>query len=210
MIISMEDYKMNPCRVSSIPYWKAKSLAIPCGMKVVHDEEFDEKLLGKYLDRRFFRLQHNLSNIPEVSIPEIQLEVIPSDRTDELVDLINRSYTHSDIRVSEEDRRRWTTTQVYCPELWIGALFEGKLIGSIICDFDIEVGEAIIEWLQVLPEYRGRGIAAALVCRALKQMRSFADFATVSGECDNITNPESVYRTCGFAGNDVWHVLREK
>lgn len=209
-MISIEEYKKNPCRLSSIPYWKAKSLPIPTGMKIIHDDEFDEKLLGNYRDSRFFRRIHNLSNIPERSVPEIQLEVIQSDRINELVDLINGSYAHSGIRVSEDDMRSLTTTQVYCPELWIGAMLSGKLIGSILCDFDTEVGEAIIEWLQVSPAYRGRGIASALVCKALKVMRSFADFATVSGECDNITNPEKVYRNCGFEGNDVWHILQEK
>ena len=89
--------------------------------------------------------------------------------------------------------------------LGIGAVY---LIGSVLCDYDAETGEGIIEWLQVLPKYRGRGIASALVCKGLKIMSGFADFATVSGECENVTNPEGVYRKCGFTGNDVWHILR--
>ncbi len=209
-MISIEAYKKNPCRVSSIPYWKAKSLTVPSDIKIIHSIEFDKKLLDNYFDRRFFRLIHNLSNIPELNIPEIKLEVIQSNRTNELVDMINSSYAHSGIRVSEDYVRSLTATQVYCPELWIGAFLDRKIIGSIICDFDIEVGEAIIEWLQVLPEYRGRGIASALTCKALKKMSIFADFATVSGECDNMTKPERVYRYCGFEGNDVWHILNEK
>lgn len=209
-MISMETYKNNPCKVSSIPYWKAKSLIVPSNMRIVHSDEFDAKLLDNYLDRRYFRLIHSLSNIPEFSAVGIRLEVIQSNRNDELADMINRSYTHSEIRVSTDCVSNLSATQVYCPELWIGAIFDGKLIGSIICDFDIEVGEAIIEWLQVLPEYRGRGIASALICKALKTMSGFADFATVSGECDNPTNPEKVYRHCGFSGKDVWHILNEK
>ncbi len=209
-MISIEDYKKNPCKASSIPYWKTKNLTIPSNIKIIHDNEFDGKLLDNYIDRKFFRLIHDLSNIPEPHIPEIELEIIPPNRTDELVDMINRSYAHSEVRVSKDYIRSLTTTQVYCPGLWIGAILNERLTGSIICDFDIEVGEAIIEWLQVLPEYRGRGIASALICKALKTMRGIADFATVSGECDNITNPESVYRSCGFNGDDVWHILNEK
>lgn len=209
-MILMEDYKKDPCRASSIPYWKAKSLTIPANMKIIHRDEFDEKLLDHYLDRRFFRLIHDLSNIPEYNVPELEFEVISVDRAKELADLINRSYGHCEIRVSEDSIRGLTATRVYCPELWIGAVLDEQLVGSIICDYDEEVGEAVIEWLQVLPEYRGRGIAAALVCKALHIMRGFADFATVSGECDNITNPARVYRSCGFEGNDVWHILNEK
>ena len=209
-MISMEAYKRNPCKVSSIPYWKVKKLTIPSNIKIIHNDEFNETILDNYFDRRFFRLIHNLSNIPEFNIAGIKLEVIQSNRNDELADMINRSYAHSEIRVSTDYVNSLSTTQVYCPELWLGAVLDGKLIGFIICDFDIEVGEAIIEWLQVLPEYRSRGIASGLICKALKTMSSFANFATVSGECDNITNPERVYRHCGFEGNDIWHILNEK
>ncbi len=102
-------------------------------MKIVHSDEFDEKLLDHYSDRRFFRLIHRLSNIPEFDIPEIELEVLQSDRINELADMINRSYAHSGIRVSEDYIRGLTAMKVYCPELWIGAVLEEKLIGSIIC-----------------------------------------------------------------------------
>ena len=37
-----------------------------------------------------------------------------------------------------------------------------------------------------------------------------ATFATVSGQCNNPTNPEALYRKCGFTGSDVWHVLRKR
>lgn len=209
-MITINEYKKNPCRAFSIPYWKAKGISIPKGMKIVHDSAFDEKLLRKYADKRYFRLKHDLKNIPQFETDEIVFEIISPDRIGELTEMINRSYTHSDIHITEEHINNLTKTKVYCPELWIGAVSDGKLIGSVLCDFDSEVGEGIIEWLQVLPEYRGKGIASALTCKALKAMSVFAEFATVSGECDNTTAPESVYRKCGFEGNDVWHILNKK
>ena len=158
----------------------------------------------------FFRLKHDLKNIPVFEAEGIDFETISPDRIDELTDMINRSYTHSDVCVTKEHIESLMATKVYCPKLWIGAFTDGELIGSILCDFDSEVGEGIIEWLQVLPEYRGKGIASALTCMALRKMGTFAEFATVSGECDNITAPERVYRRCGFKGNDVWHILNKK
>lgn len=209
-MISINEYKEDPCRAFSLPYWKAKGVSIPKNMKIIHDSEFDEKLLKKYVDKRFFRLKHDLKNIPQFDIEGIDFEIISPDSVDELTDMINCSYAHSDIHVTVEHIKSLTATIVYCPELWIGAFSDGKLIGSILCDFDSEVGEGIIEWLQVLPDFRGKGIACALICKALKIMSGFAEFATVSGECDNITNPEKVYRKCGFNGNDVWHILNKK
>ena len=209
-MISINEYKKNPCGTFSIPYWKTKNISIPKDMKIIHGSEFDEKLLKKYVDKRFFRLKHDLTDIPKLEIGGTDFEIISPDQIDELTEMINRSYTHSDIHITAEHMKSLTETGVYCPELWIGAVSDGRLIGSILCDFDREIGEGIIEWLQVLPEFRGRGIASALTGKALKVMSDFAEFATVSGECDNTTDPESVYRKCGFKGDDIWHILNKK
>lgn len=40
-MITQEEYLKNPCSVSSIPYWKAKSITIPDGMKILHQDEYD-------------------------------------------------------------------------------------------------------------------------------------------------------------------------
>lgn len=208
-MISVQEYKAAPCKALSIPYWKAANITVPPNIKIVHHSEFEETLLERYTDKRFFRLIHHLDDIPDFD-SAIDIVTLPSYSVEQLVDLIDLSYGSSGICVSADQVKGWTGERVYCPELWLGAVWNEKLIGSIICDFDAEVGEGIIEWLQVLPEYRGRGAAAALTCEALRIMSTFADFATVSGECDNVTNPEAVYRKCGFQGDDVWHILTSR
>ena len=40
--------------------------------------------------------------------------------------------------------------------------------------------------------------------------RKNAKFNTVYGQCNNSTNPEAMYRKCGFTGSDIWHVLRKR
>lgn len=44
----------------------------------------------------------------------------------------------------------------------------------------------------------------------LWRMKEKVDFVTVSGKSDNKTNPEGLYRSCGFTGNDLWHILKLK
>lgn len=83
------------------------------------------------------------------------------------------------------------------------------LVGCGIADFDREAKEGILEWIQVLPEYRGKKIGKMIVNELLFRMKN-ADFATVSGKINNRTNPERLYRSCGFVGNDIWHVLTKK
>jgi len=62
----------------------------------------------------------------------------------------------------------------------------------------------------VLPQYRGKKIGQLIVAELLFRMKDVADFATVSGKVDNMTNPEVLYRKCGFIGNDVWHILHKR
>lgn len=209
-MISIEEYKQNPCGTLSIPYWKATDMIIPDNIKIIHNKNYDESLLKEYTDKQFFRLIHRLKDIPDFSNNNFAYEVLSKEKTNELADMINASYSHTDVFVSADYIKGLTETKVYFPELWIGAFDNNKLVGSIICDLDTKIGEGIIEWLQVLPEYRGRGIAPSLVCKALKILKPNADFVTVSGECDNSTNPENIYRKCGFVGNDIWHILTKR
>ena len=209
-MITLREYRANPCGTLSIPYWKAKGISIPPGMEIVHHSRFREEMAVGRHHSRYFRLIHHLRPVPRPGpVPSgVEFSPISADWAGELADMINRSYGHSGICVTEEEVRGWAGARVYRPELWIGAFADGTLAGSVIGEFDREAGEAVIEWLQVLPEYRRRGIAAALVLHALNAMAPFADFATVSGQCDNPTRPEAVYRACGFQGDDVWHILR--
>ena len=134
---------------------------------------------------------------------EIQLEYA------NLAELINLSYLHLGISVSEKDVSEWTESIVYRSDLWTGVYFEGKLIGAVISDFDSDIKEGIVEWVQILPDHRRRGLALCALCENLKMMQNSASFATVSCEIGNITNPERLYRKAGFHGNDIWHIVSE-
>ena len=68
-----------------------------------------------------------------------------------------------------------------------------------IAELDREIGEGVLEWIQVSKDYRRRGLGSYLVLELLWRMRKAARFVTVSGECENADNPEGLYRKCGFA-----------
>ena len=40
-MLTKEQYLADPCKAASIPYWKAKSITIPDGMKILHQDEYD-------------------------------------------------------------------------------------------------------------------------------------------------------------------------
>ena len=65
-MITLTEYLNNPCGTLSIPYWKAKNIVIPPDMKILHDNDFNTEILSDYIDEKYFRLYHNLKEIPKV------------------------------------------------------------------------------------------------------------------------------------------------
>lgn len=208
-MITLAEYLNNPCGTLSIPYWKAKIITIPPEMKILHDKDFSANILSDYTDEKYFRLYHNLKKIPQITNDDF--EIVTATRKDikSIVRIINDSYT--DISVNKDLIKSYTKTPVYNATLWIMVKEKaiGKYVGCGIADFDAEAKELILEWIQVLPEYRGKKIGQLIVTELLFRMKDVADFATVSGKVDNLTNPEALYRKCGFTGSDVWHILHK-
>ena len=203
-----EEYRANPCGTLSIPYWKAKHVQIPEHMRIVHHRDYEKTAHPAYQDTPYFRLQHDLTKIPNIQAAGIAILSVGSEDIPQLVDVINRCY--EDLTVTEAQLQGYTQTEAYCPALWIAAVdtSTAQMVGCGIADLDRELEEGILEWIQVLPGYRGRKIGQQMVCTLLQRMRPIARFATVSGKCRDSV-PEALYRKCGFQGNDIWHILRK-
>ncbi len=203
-------YLKNPCGTYSIPYWKSKHIQIPENMKIMHDREFEDELLLEYNDEKYFRIKHDLKDIRQESLEEFYIETACIEDIPLLQELINRSY--EDLSVTYDQLLGYTKSEVYDENLWI-IVYEKETDKTIACgiaELDKELKEGVLEWIQVLPEYRGRKVGQLLVNELLMRLQGKADFVTVSGKVNNATNPEKLYRKCGFAGEDIWHVLTKK
>lgn len=205
--ITKDDYLENPCRTSSIPYWKAKTIIIPDGMTVLHQEDFNKTEYYPYIDEPYFRLRHDLQDISTPVVP--QGYMLCNVAQDEFAAHINSCY--NGIGITEAELRSYTTRPVYDAELWIAVkdAQSESIVATGIAELDREIGEGILEWIQVSDNYRRQGLGKYIVTELLWRMKGKAAFATVSGQCRNLANPESLYRNCGFTGNDVWHILRK-
>ena len=200
-------YKENPCGILSIPHWKNKHIRIPQNMCIVHDTKYTEENYRDYHDEPYFRLYHNLADVKTFAVDDISIITAKFDDIPLLVNVINQSY--NDLSVTTEQLVGYTKTEAFCPQLWIYAVDNATahVVGCGIADFDNELHEGILEWIQVIPAYRGKGIGRLIVNELLVRLEGMADFATVSGKVNNLTSPETLYRKCGFVGNDIWHVL---
>lgn len=204
-MIKTEQYLAAPCSTSSIPLWKTRQMTIPEGMRILHNEEFDPEILDDYVDEPYFRLLHRLDDLQKPTVPEGF--VLSKATFRETAAHISLCYG---MDITEQEIHSYTDRPVYHPELWVVLrdTRSGEIAASGIAEFDYEIGEGVLEWIQVSPKYRGRGLGKSIVLTLLTRMKGIARFASVSGQCRNPTNPEALYRSCGFTGNDIWHILR--
>lgn len=198
-----EKYLNNPCGMLSIPYWKDKITTIPTSLDIVHQNEFH----SQYKDyQRYFRLIHHLDIIDCIT-PQVHPLVI----SDDLVSLMNICFKDENIELSLRDLYDMQKHSTYRKDLWIGIEADDKLIACAIAEYDLECREGSIEWICVLPEYQRRGYGRNLLCVLLHKFKELgADFVTVSGRLDNASQPEKLYRSCGFTGSDIWYICKKE
>ena len=207
-MIDKDEYLKDPCRASSLPYWKARTITVPAGMKILHHNAFIASEWADYEDEPYFRLRHDLQGLAAPMLGE-DYSLCNASLAD-FAAHINGCY--EDIGITEAQLRQYTARPVYDGALWLAVRDDrtGKIVATGIGEIDREIGEGVLEWVQVSEGHRKSGLGRFLVLELLWRMKGKAEFATVSGRCNNPTHPEALYRKCGFAGTDVWHILRKR
>lgn len=208
-MIDVDKYIANPCRVLSTAFWKASHFPIPPNVTIFHKDDLPCNNFDKHATA-YFRLLHKLDARQYFPLPQgySYRQIRLPDEAQTLADLINHCYdSHNH---TAKSILRWTTYPAFDPTLWLFVISDltNSPVAAGLADFDKSIREGSLEWIQVMPEYRGRGLGQAIVSELLKRLKhsNQAAFVTVSGECDNDTNPEALYRKCGFVGDDIWYV----
>lgn len=207
-MMTKQQYMDNPCRTAAVPYWKAVRISLPNDMKILHDDEWNQEYLWMYQDEPYFRLRHDLQGLESATLPTEGFSIDQASIA-EYADHINGCY--ESIGITAAELKKYMERAVYCPELWLALRHDrtGKLAATGIGELDREIGEGVLEWIQVSEEHRCCGLGSYLVSELLWRMKDKAKFVTVSGQCNHHDNPEALYRRCGFTGNDIWHILKK-
>lgn len=209
-------YEKDPCNYSALPYWKETTFNTPDNIKVYHESEWNK--LSKNAKEefikvdKFFRIKHTLEQINNQDLPKDCIyrtfDLNNEKDFDKALEIIQISYPNTDL--TRDKLKGYIKNDVYKKELWI---FIDKInngayipIAFGIAEFDSLVKEGILEWIQVLPEHRGKGFGKFLVAELLRRIKVIAKFATVSGDCNNISNPIGLYRKSGFVGDSNWYI----
>ena len=181
-------------------------------MVLAHDSQINNQLIEEFTSREsYFKLIHNHKEITDIEIPSgYYIRNVNFDLEMQIVsDLICRCYEN--IKPSIEEVTKWINHSVFKKNLWVWIIDKSteQPVGLGIAELDRNIKEGVLEWIQVLPEYHGKGLGKIIVIELLKRLKPYAEFTTVSGQIDNKTNPERLYKRCGFTGDDIWHVLRK-
>ncbi len=174
-------------------------------LALLHHSQITEQFKSS---EKYFRLKYE-NKTPLLYKTDYKIKNVDVSReTKQAAELINRCY--EDINLSEKDIMSWTHHPVYDKKLWIWIADKTteEYLGLGIAEYDKEIKEGSLEWIQVLPEYRGKGVGKAIVNELLRRMQK-ADFITVSGRTEDIF-AEKLYRSCGFEGDDIWYIVKKQ
>jgi GNAT superfamily N-acetyltransferase len=202
-MITIEEYIKDPCRASSLPYWKTISYQIPDYIKV-ELEEYNKK--SNEACEKYFKVIHYLDNIENPRLPEGF--TLTNISIEEYVNHINSCY--DDIRLSIKELKEYQNHRVYDENLWIAIkdIRDNKIVATGIGEMDNIVRDGILEWVQVSKEYRRKGLGKYIVNELLFITKDKAKFVTVSSKLSNKLNPLSLYKNYGFINKQIWNIYQ--
>ena len=76
-----EVYLANPCKASSLPFWKTNLINIPDNMTIVLEEDRTGIDARGYVDERYFRLIHHMNDIKKPLLDN-RYELVSCDKAD--------------------------------------------------------------------------------------------------------------------------------
>lgn len=178
---------------------------------LLHQDFRSSKDLKEFGDRQpYFRLIHRMKTIPAVELPEgfSFVTANPETEAQAISDFISACY--EEIHPGPETVLGWCEHPVFDENLWVWIIDEARSTPAAlgIAEFDLTIAEGSLEWIQVLPDYRCKGLGKQIVNELHSRLQNRAEFTTVASRVDNATHPEKLYRRCGFEGDDIWWVLQ--
>jgi GNAT superfamily N-acetyltransferase len=179
---------------------------------LIHSDYIDNVPVETFESKKlYFRMKHPIKDVEKSQIPEgfSIIDVDPETEADKVSSFIGECYEN--MHPSTETVESWTEKSVFDDESWIWIKDDekDKKAALGIAEFDERISEISLEWIQVHPEFRAKGIGRVLVNVLLDRAEEKANFATVGGEYGSDSSPKSFYERCGFEGDDIWFVLRK-
>lgn len=212
--LSREKYIASPTTAASLAFWKEESFIVPQNMLIIGENEYrhaldsDKTAFEGFEDEPYFKLVFRMAE------KRIEKPALPHGF--ELYNGTSKEFSEH-IRLcygggpDEAELEEYNRHLAHVPSLFVMLkdAASGEIAASGIAELDPRIGEGILEWIQVSPAARRRGLGRFVVSELLWRMRDKADFVTVSGRLNDASDPLALYKSCGFSDMAVWHILKK-
>lgn len=116
-------------------------------------------------------------------------------------EILNRCYDTN--HHTSDELASWTELPVFDKSLWfwVRSRASEEAVGLAISTYQASIRECYLDWIQVLPEYQGRGLGRRLVSESIHRAKGKTDIIRVTGTADRF------YQQCGFSGTESWRII---
>lgn len=171
--------------------------------------------------RYFYEMvRPQLDDIPEIALPAgIEARPVRPEQYRSIWDALVEGFKEhwGEAEHGEQDYVRWLQRPFFQPELWHVA-WAGDRVVAMVLNFIDEPNNAAYhrkrgqtDDIATLKEFRGRGIARALIARGLKQFRSLGmTEAELAVDTENGTGALRLYETLGYRPTKTFIVYRKE
>jgi ribosomal protein S18 acetylase RimI-like enzyme len=173
-----------------------------------------------YRPMRYFyeMLRPDLEGIPDHPLPQgIEERPVKPEHLRLIWDAVVEGFKEhwGETQHTEEDYDRWLKRHFIQPDLWHIAWDEDRVVGLVLnyvepeenLEYNRKRGKT--EDIATLKEYRGRGIAQALIVQGLRQFKELGyTEATLDVDSENATGALRLYEKLGYRPNKTFIAYR--
>lgn len=171
------------------------------------------EMLGLPVLDRYFRarLADKPTRRPELPAGFEISDCDPEGDLEQAMELMNAAYPSLRRFMTLPRLREMTHADHYFAPGWFFLVQRpsGKRVGLAISGHDTDMDEGFIDWVQLLPRFRRRGLGTLLVRESIHRLRQ-ARLITVSGTLDAPFAAGDLYRKCGFEQERQWTILGQE
>jgi ribosomal protein S18 acetylase RimI-like enzyme len=136
--------------------------------------------------------------IPNFSLPErYTIRPVTEDDFDEIASAIRVIFGHGEWFTGKILEQNSKATYYHSDLDLVTTDTDGRIVSFCTFRYDLPSGITELEPMGTLPEYRGMGIAKAMVCEGLKRLRKYEPSLLYVGSADNPA-AKRLYQVTGF------------
>lgn len=194
------EYITDPARACFLSYHKNENTELPSDMRVVRGDDYKPELYKGFDDTVYTKLILRDKQVDKPVYPEGFKLVTPTK--EQLTAHIAQCFPDGETPDSID---LWRYMEYFMVALV--DVTTGRIVASAAADVDFGVKEGSIDWVEVSPRYRRKGLGTYLVTELIYRFRRFSDFISVSTKDFAAL---ALFQKCGFSEDCAWHILKAK